>query len=99
MKNDNLANVGVWGIRRYEYLVKTRPAFIGVLRMKGDLNSYLQNANEEAEELLFQTVKLIAEREGITEELKAKDQMAWVWAMNNINSRAREIVMADVVCV
>jgi len=99
MKKDNLANVGVWGRRRYEYLVKTRPAFIGVLRMKGDLNSYLQNANEEAEGLLFQTVKQIAKREGITEELKAKDQMAWVGAMNNINSRAREIVMADVICV
>lgn len=99
MKKDNLANVGVWGRRRYEYLMKTRPSLIGVLRMKGALNSYLQSVNEEAEELLFQTVKQISKREGITEELKAKDQMAWVGAMNNINDRAREIVMADVICV
>ncbi len=95
----NLENVGVWGRRRYEYLMKTRPSLIGVLRMTGELNSYLQGVNEEAEELLFQTVKEIAKQEGITEQLKADDQMAWVGAMNNINDRAREIVMADVICV
>ena len=95
----NLKNVGIWGRRRYEYLIKTRPSLIGVLRMTGELNAYLQGVNEEAEELLFQTVKQIAKREGITEELKAKDQMAWVGAMNNINERTKEIVMADVICV
>ena len=97
MKKDNLANVGVWGRRRYEYLMKTRPSFIGVLRMKGELNSYLQSVNEEAEELLFQTVKQIAKREGITEELKAKDQMEWVRCMNSIRNRAEEIVFQEVI--
>ncbi len=95
----NLENVGVWGRRRYEYLMKTRPSLIGVLRMTGELNSYLQGVNEEAEELLFQTVKEIAKQEGITEQLKADDQMTWVGAMNNINDRAREIVMADIICL
>ncbi len=95
----NLETVGVWGRRRYEYLMKTRPSLIGVLRMTGELNSYLQGVNEEAEELLFQTVKEIAKQEGITEQLKADDQMTWVGAMNNINDRAREIVMADIICL
>ena len=95
----NLENVGIWGRRRYEYLMKMRPSLIGVLRMTGELNSYLQGVNEEAEELLFKTVKEIAKQEGITEQLKADDQMAWVGAMNNIRDRARELVMADVICV
>ena len=97
MKKDNLANVGVWGRRRYEYLMKTRPSFIGVLRMKGELKSYLQNANEEAEELLFQTVKQIAKLENITEELKTRDQMEWVRCMNSIRNRAEEIVTQEVI--
>jgi len=97
MKNDNLAKVGEWGRRRYEYLMKTRPSLIGVLRMKGELNSYLQSVNEEAEELLFQTVIQIAKREGITEELKAKDQMEWVRCMNSIRNRAEENVIQEVI--
>ena len=97
MNKDNLANVGVWGRRRYEYLIKTRPSFIGVLRMKGELKSYLQNANEEAEELLFQTVKQIAKLENITEELKTRDQMEWVRCMNSIRNRAEEIVTQEVI--
>ena len=97
MKKDNLANVGVWGRRRYEYLMKIRPSLIGVMRMKGALNSYLQSVNEEAEELLFQTVKQIAKREGITEELKADDQMEWVHCMNSVRNRAEEIVLDEII--
>ena len=95
----NLENVGIWGRRRYEYLMKTRPSLIGVLRMTGELSSYLQGVNEEAEELFFQTVKETAKREGITEQLKARDLLAWTGAMNNIAGRAREIVMSEVICV
>ena len=97
MKKDNLANVGVWGRRRYEYLMKTRPSLIGVLRMTGELNSYLQGVNEEAEELFFQTVKETAKREGITEQLKADDQMAWAGTMNSIRNRAEEIIYQEVI--
>ena len=97
MKKDNLANVGAWGRRRYEYLIKTRPSFIGVLRMKGELNSYLQSVNEEAEELLFQTVKETAKREGITEQFKASDQMEWVKRMNSIRNRTEESVYQEVI--
>lgn len=63
----------------------------------GKLNSYLADINEQAEELFFRLVKQLAEKEGITEELKSADQIAWVGAMNNIQARAREIVYTDII--
>ena len=68
-----------------------------MMRMKGTLNSYLQQVNEEADEMCFQLVKQLAKQEGITEELKCRDQMAWVCAMNNIRDRAEEMVLHEVV--
>ena len=67
------------------------------MRMNGDLNSYLQDINEQADEMNYQLVKEIGKREGVTESLKAEDQMAWVGAMNNIRDRVREIVLKEVV--
>lgn len=96
---DNLKNIGVWGQLHYQYLKETRPSLIGVLRMNGELNSYLQDVNEQADEMNFQLVKEIAKREGVTEKLKAEDQMAWVGAMNNIRDRVREIVLKEVIYV
>lgn len=72
---------------------------IGVMRMNGNLISYLQQVNEQADEMVFQLVKQIAKQEGITEELKRRDQMAWVCAMNNIQNRACEIVMNEVILI
>ena len=72
---------------------------IGVMRMNGNLISYLQQVNEQADEMVFQLVKQIAKQEGVTEELKRRDQMAWVCAMNNIQNRAREIVMNEVILI
>lgn len=63
----------------------------------GKLNSYLAVINKQAEELFFRLVKQLAEKEGITEELKSADQIAWVGAMNNIQARAKEIVHADII--
>ena len=74
---DNLKDVGIWGQRHYQYLKENKPSVIGVMRMKGTLNSYLQQVNEQADEMSFQMVKQIAKQEGITEELKCRDQMAW----------------------
>ena len=96
---DNLKNVGIWGQLHYQYLKETRPSLIGVMRMNGELNSYLQDVNEQADEMNFQLVKEIAKREGVTEKLKAEDQMAWVGAMNNIRDRVREIVLKEVIYV
>ena len=69
------------------------------MRMNGTLNSYLREVNEQAEEMTFQLVKQFAKQEGVTEELKQCDQMAWVGAMNNIHNRAREIVMNEVILI
>ena len=96
---DNLKNVGIWGQLHYQYLKETRPSLIGVKRMTGELNSYLQDVNEQADEMNYQLVREIAKREGVTERLKAEDQMAWVGAMNNIRDRVREIVLKEVIYV
>ncbi len=96
---DNLKGVGIWGQLHYQYLKETRPSLIGVMRMNGELNSYLRDVNEQADEMNSQLVKEIAKREGVTEKLKAEDQMAWVGAMNNIRDRVREIVLKEVIYV
>lgn len=96
---DNLKGVGIWGQRHYQYLKENRPTTVNVMRMNGTLNSYLQQVNEQADEMCFQLVKQLAKQEGITEELKCHDQMAWVGAMNNIRDRVNEIVLNEVIFV
>ena len=94
---DNLKGVGIWGQRHYQYLEENKPSVIGVMRMKGTLISYLQSVDEQADEMVFQMVKQIAKQEGVTEELKRRDQMAWVGRMNNIRDRVNEIVLQEVI--
>ena len=96
---DNLKGVGIWGQRHYQYLKENKPSVIGVMRLNGSLNFYLQQVNEQADEMSFQLVKQLANQEGITEELKRRDQMAWVSAMNNIRDRVNEIVLNEVIFV
>ena len=69
------------------------------MRMIGTLNSYLREVDEQAEEMTFQLVKQLANHEGVTEELKARNQMAWVGAMNNIRNRVNEIVLSELIFV
>lgn len=96
---DNLKDIGIFGRGHYDYLRKNKPTVINVMRMKGTLNDYLKSVNEQAEEMLFQLVKQLAKQEGVTEELKRRDQMAWVGMMNNIRDRAEEIVKSKVLFV
>ena len=96
---DNLKDVGIWGQRHYQYLKENRPTTVNVMRMNGTLNSYLREVNEQADEMVFQLVKQLAKQEGITEELKRRDQIAWVGAMNNIRDRVNEIVLSEVIFV
>lgn len=70
-----------------------------MMRLNGSLNAYLQQVNEQADEMCYRLVKQMAKDEGVTEELKHRDQMAWVSAMNNIRERATEVVNAEVVFV
>lgn len=97
--NDNLNGVGIWGQRHYQYLKENRPATVNVMRMNGTLNFYLCEINEQAEEMTFQMVKQLAKQEGVTEELKRRDQMTWVGAMNNIRDRVNEIVVNELICI
>ena len=69
------------------------------MRMNGNLISYLQSVDEQADEMVFQLVKQLAKQEGITEEMKRRDQMAWVGAMNNIRDRVNEIVLNEVIYI
>lgn len=96
---DNLKGVGIWGQRHYQYLKETKPSVIGVMRMNGNLIPYLQSVDEQANEICFQLVKQLAKQESVTEELKRRDQMAWVGAMNNICDRVNEIVLSEVIFV
>ncbi len=96
---DNLKGVGIWGQRHYQYLKENLPTTINAMRMNGTLNSYLHSVNEQADEMAFQLVKQFAKQEGISEELKRRDQMAWVGAMNNIRDRVNKIVLSEVIFV
>ena len=69
--------VGLWGYRHYEYLKQNQLTTINVMRMNGTLESYLRQVNDDAEEMLFQTVKQMAKAEGVDETLKASNQLEW----------------------
>ena len=89
--------IGVWGMRRLKYLRQHRkPIYSGML-MTGTLNAHLEEIDRTAEEMTELLMAQMAEREGVTEQLKAEDQMAWVQAMNSIRSRAEEIVLAELI--
>ena len=96
---DNLKDVGIWGQRHYQYLKENRPTTVNVMKMNGTLNSYLREVDEQADEMCFQLVKQLAKQEGVTEDLKRRDKMAWVGAMNNIRDRVNEIVLNEVIFV
>ncbi len=96
---DNLKGVVIWGQRHYQYLKENRPTTVNVMRMNGTLNSYLRDVDEQANEICFQLVKQLAKQESVTEELKRRDQMAWVGAMNNIRDQVNEIVLNEEIFV
>ena len=92
-------NVGVWALRHKRYLKQHHKVLYYNLLTSGKLHSHLADVEEEAQILFSRLVKEYAEKEGVTEQLKATDQMAWVRQMNNIRNRATEIVNADVVLI
>ena len=88
--------IGVWGERYRTYLKTHRKAFYTSLKMQCQLDKHLREVDTRASEMYDNIVKQLAQREGITEALKAADMMQWVAAMNNIANRAREIVWNDI---
>ena len=89
--------VGVWGQRHLRYLKEYRRSVYLNLLTSGRLNDYLADIEEQAQKRFERIVEQMAESEGITEQLKATDQVAWVVEMNNIWSRAREVVNAELI--
>ena len=91
--------IGIWGRRHLQYIKKERKPLYMELMTSGRLNTYLADINEKATEQMLLLVKQMAEREGVTEELKAQDQMLWVQRMNNIRDRATELVNHELIYV
>ena len=84
--------IGVWEQRHLRYIRQHRKALYTQLQFSGNLNGYLSEMNEQAENMFLELVKQLAAREGVTEKLKAQNQMLWVQQMNNIQNRAMEVV-------
>jgi len=99
MKDEFISSIGIYGRRHYEHLKRTHVTSVNVMRMNGTLEEYLRSVNENAEEMFFQLVKQLAQNEGVTEQLKADDQIEWVCRMNNIRNRAMEIVNEELIFV
>ena len=89
--------IGIWGQRHLRHIKQNRRVLYTNLLTSGKLNNYLADIDKQAEEMLFRLVKQMAEREGVTEQLKADNQMSWVGRMNDIRSRATEVVNTDLI--
>ncbi|MBQ3542140.1 MAG: TnpV protein [Oscillospiraceae bacterium] len=90
--------IGVWGQRHLRYIKQHRKVLYLNLLTSDKLNGYLADIDKQADEMFFRLVKQMAEREGVTEQLKADNQMEWVAWMNNIRSRVTEMINADLIC-
>lgn len=90
-------NVGVWALRHKRYLKQHHKVLYYNLLTSGKLDSHLADIEEQAQQLFLRLVKELAEKEGVTEQLKSTDNMVWVRRMNNIRNRAAEMVNNEVI--
>lgn len=90
-------NIGVWALRHKRYLKQHHKVLYYNLLTSGKLDSYLADIEEQAQQLFLRLVKELAEKEGVTEQLKSTDQMAWVRKMNNIRECVKEIINKDLI--
>ena len=89
--------IGIWGLRRRNYLLNSKkPLYTGML-LSGKLSAHLEEIDRSASEMFAKLVEDMAKREGITEALKAENQMEWVRRMNAIRSAAEEVVLHDLI--
>ena len=89
--------IGIFGKRHLRYLERNRKILYTNMLTKGNLTAYLADINEQAENMFDQLVRQLAEREGVTEQLKANNQMLWVKKMNSIRNRAEKIVNHELI--
>lgn len=89
--------IGIWGQRHLRYIKQHKRVFYANLLSSCKLNSYLADVDKQAEDMFSRLVKQLAEKENVTENLKAENQMLWVQKMNSIRNRATEVVNANLI--
>lgn len=94
---EEIEPIGIWGQRHLRYLKQHRKILYTNLLTSGKLNSYLAEIDKQATDMCFRLVKQLAEQEGVTEQLKADNQMEWIGRMNSIRNRVIEIVNTDLI--
>ena len=97
LQDEKQYSIGVWGMRHKQYLKQNHKVIYYNLLTEGKLNSYLADIEERARLLFDETVKSLAKKGSVTEELKSTDMMLWVQKMNNIRNRASEIVNNQII--
>lgn len=97
IQEEEVHTIGIWGRKHQQYLKEYRPMFYNDLILSGKLYTYLADIDTQARNKLDLLVIQLAEKEGINEQLKEQDQLAWVKAMNNIRNRAEEIVNKELI--
>ncbi len=98
LSSEERRRIGKWGRMHREYLKEHRPILFNDLVLSGQLWTYLADLNQQAQERLSLMIEQMKAAEGVTEDLKASDQMAWVGAMNSIRNRAEEIILQELIC-
>ena len=98
LPEDGFYDLGRFGRAKFRYLQKCQKALLTGYQLKGKLGEYLHGVDKTCEETFSRLVKQYAEREGVTEQLKAENQMEWVGLMNNIRSRVEEVILNDFIC-
>ena len=96
-EEETKANIGVWGMRHKRFLKENHRVLYANLMTSGKLVTYLDEIEQQATSMFLRLVKEFAEKENVTEQLKATEQMLWVQKMNNIRNRATEIVNAELI--
>ena len=97
LSSEEQRSIGKWGRMHRDYLKEHRPILFNDLILSGQLWTYLADLNEQAQERLSLIIEQMKATEGVTEEMKAADQMAWVSAMNSIRNRAEEIILRELI--
>ena len=97
--DEKVYKIGKYGRMHAKFIKENRPCFYSMKMLNGTWLAYLEAVDTSAKEMVDKLIKDMAVKQGITEELKAKDQMAWVGAMNNIRVRAEEIVREELIFV
>lgn len=97
VSTDTNYEIGIWGQRHADYLKEHKKSHYTTLLTTGKLNSYLHNIDVQAQEIYDRLIKQLADTQGVTEQLKANNMMAWVQSMSNIVNQAREIVNNEII--